>query len=145
MIGTIFNRATAIVFAVMFVINSAFATIVYSFGLTTGYNGKPSWSWESYGETLGNLFGDIPSLLAMIGGIVVFAAAAALAGWFAHRQNTVGAVIWFIIGGIGGGLLLRLVDWSSFGFGFGPVIAIVVFTLIEEIIILVLAHVLRRR
>lgn len=145
MIRTIFNRATLIIFGVMFVLNALFSTVIYSFGFTAGYEGETAWSWEQYGATLGSLFGDIPSLLALIGGLAVFIAALALAGWFAHRQNVTGSIVWFIIGGLGGGFILfRLVDWSSFGFGFGPVIALVVFTVIEELLILLLVNRLRR-
>lgn len=142
---TVMNRMTLAVFGVLFVVNILLATVVYSIGISTGYEGSPSWSWEQYGATLGGLFGDIPSLLALLGGLALFAGAAILAGWFARRQNVVGAVVWFLIGGFGGGyVLFQLVDWSSFGFGFGPVIALIVFTAVEEFLVLLLAHRLRR-
>jgi hypothetical protein len=136
MFRNLFDRMFWIFAAVLFVFNAIGSTVVYAFGLTFGYEGEPGLSWDQYVSALNGLFSDFVSLLALIGGIVLLLGAVALAGWFAHRRNVVGAIIWFLVGAIGGGwILFKVVDWSTFNVGFSPVVALIGFSLIEALAI----------
>jgi len=94
--------------------------------------------------TLGGLFGDIPSLIGLLVAVLVLC----LMAWGVRRLSMTGhhnwVVICFLLGLTLGGLILWVwVDWSSFGFGFGPFIILVVATAVEAILIQLLAN--RRR
>jgi hypothetical protein len=136
MFNHLINRTSLITFVVLFLLNALLSTVIYSIGLATGFEGEPSWSWEQYGATLGGLFGDIPSLLALIGGIALFI----FSFWVARKLSKSGhhnwLLVWYGIGIFGGGAIIYLwVDWSSFGFGFGPVLVLLAFTAVETLII----------
>jgi hypothetical protein len=132
MFAFLFNRYTALFFFILFVLNTAATTIIYSIGLTTGYEGQLSWGWDQYVQTLNGLFGNLNSLAALLGGLVALIIAFAVAGWLAHGRHVVAAMVWFGFGFVVGGFLLfRAVDWSGISFGFMPVLILIAFTAIE--------------
>lgn len=144
MFKNLFGRFTVALFVTLLIANVLLLTAVYSVGITTGYEGVPSWSWDSYTDTMGSLFGSFSSLVLLLIGVAFFAASVWIAVYLSKkgRHNWVG--VWYFIGLVGGGAILYLlVDWSSFGFGFIPVIALIVFTTIEALIGTVLANRLR--
>lgn len=135
MFKNLFGRAGIITFVVLFVLNAILATVLFSIGFTSGFEGETYWSWDQYGATLAGLFGDLGSLFALLGGITILAVSVWIAIMLSKTGHHNWVAIWFIIGLVGGGAVLyKLVDWSSFGFGFGPVIVLVVFTAIETLI-----------
>ena len=143
-IGVIMFRSFGITFGIAFVFNVIMSTVVYSIAHTDGYEGAPAFSWDQYMGTLGGLFGDIPSLIGLLVAVLVLC----LMAWGVRRLSMTGhhnwVVICFLLGLTLGGLILWVwVDWSSFGFGFGPFIILVVATAVEAILIQLLAN--RRR
>lgn len=132
-IKNLFNGTLVIVAGVFFFINVILATVVYSVGFNTGLNGEPTWDWGQYMTSLGSLFGDIPSLLGLIGLVVIAIAVLAVAHWLAKKGKAGWSVVWFIIGTFLGFWAYGQIDFTSFGFGFGPVIALVVISVVEAI------------
>ena len=134
-------RSLSITFAIAFIFNTVLATIVYSVAHTDGYEGAPAFNWDQYVGTLGGLFGDIPSLLAMIGAFTILV----IATWGVRRLSIKGHHNWvmacFLLGLTFGGLVLWVwVDWGNLGFGFGPFIVLIVATAIEALAIQLLAN-----
>ena len=134
-------RSYGITLATVFIFNVILSTVVYSIAFTDGYEGAPGLDWNQYVGTLGMLFGDIPSLLAMIGAFAILA----LMSWGVRQLSITGhhnlVVACFLAGLTFGGLVLWVwVDWSNLGFGFGPFIILVVATAIEALLIQLLAN-----
>ena len=141
MFKNLLNRFTGITFVILLIGNVLLSTVLYSVGITTGYEGEPSWSWDQYTETMEGLFGNLSSLFWLLVGIAFFVIMWRVATYFSKKGNHNAVGIWQLVGIVGGGAILYLlVDWSSFGFGFLPVIVLFVFTAIETLIFRVLAN-----
>lgn len=138
----LFNVTLAITAGVLFVLNAILATVVYSVGFNAGYNGEPSWDWGQYMSSLGSLFGDIPSLLGLIGLAAIVVVVSMMAHWLAKKGKAGWAVVWFVFGTFLGFFAYGLIDFTSLGLIFVPVIALVVISAFEAIICkVVLTHV----
>lgn len=141
MFRILFDRMFLVFFIVWLVISAVTVTIVNSMVQASAFEGEPAWSWDYYGESLGALFGDTVSLLALVGGLAIFAGALWVAGWLADHRRVGWSRVWYAIGMfVGGGLLFGVVDWSSFGFGWTPVLVLIAVSAVMALIFRVIAY-----
>ena len=122
-------------FGVELVFNLLLVITVFSFGLSSGFAGRPTFDWGQVGATIGALFGGTWSLLAFIGAIAIFGGTL----WFVHmlskKGHHFGVVVAFALGvTVGGFLVWKVVNWGEFGLGFAPILAILGFTALETLI-----------
>jgi hypothetical protein len=123
-------------FIVELVFNLLLIVFVFSFGVSTGFAaGQPTFGLDQVDTTFGALFGGTTSLLGLIGLLVVIGAILQLVRWLSKSGHHSWVLVVFILGVLAGGYLVwKVIDWSSFGIGFTPILVILGFTAIETIV-----------
>ncbi len=124
-------------FIVGLVFNIALIILVYTFGVSTGYEGEPSFSWDQLGNSMGFLFGGLPSLLGFIGGLAIFAVTLKLVDWLSKNGHHKWLLFAFIVGFVLGGIVLwPLISALGSVFGVLPFVGLIAFTALEAFITL---------
>lgn len=136
-------------FGVLIVAFLAFFVFVYSFGVSTGFEGQMSFSWDQLGATLGFLFGGVVPALAMIGGMAVVVALFWVVDWLHRTGRRKRLLLTFALGIIALGFAitpLTQVDWANIGFGILPFLVLVAFTaLVSGVIVVALSPIPSRK
>ncbi|MGH7218350.1 MAG: hypothetical protein ACREGE_02825 [Candidatus Microsaccharimonas sp.] len=125
-------------FGVLLLLNLIGFVLVYTIGLSTGFEGQLSFSSEQLSATLGFLFGGVGSFLGFIGALAIIGVAI----YYVHRLWKSGQHKWVLIIVAVAFLALGLafvpllqVNWHDIGFGFMPFLAFVLITALEAFII----------
>lgn len=124
-------RILATYFAAL-LFNIVMATFLFAYGLTSGFEGTNSFSMDNYWRTLGILFGDVPSLLAILA-IAVIAASAiygivALSRKGHHYLVGLCAVVAFVVGIL---VADRYINLDELGWGWVSLVGIALATAVE--------------
>lgn len=135
-------------FIAMLISNLLLIVFIYTLGVSTGYEGKFSFSWAQLSNSVTFLFGGFASLL----GFVLLLAVIAGALWAVHRLSARGHHKWVIVAVIAafllGGLLTPIIDWSGAGFGFVPLLVLLAWTALWALVAMILIptyHTLSRK
>lgn len=131
------TRVFVSTFIVGLVFNIALITLVYTFGVSTGYEGEPSFSWDQLGNSMGLLFGGIPSLLGFVGGLAIVIAILWLVSWLSENGHPNWVRVAFVSTFVLGGIIL----WPLFGtlgsvLGVFPFLGLIALSALEALIIM---------
>ncbi len=125
-------------FGIILLFNLIGIVLIYTIGLSTGYEGQLTFSGEQLGATLGFLFGGVVPFLALIGSLTIIAAAI----YFVHRLWKSGRHKWVLVIvavaflALGAALVpLLQINWLSIGFGILPFVTLAVITALESSLI----------
>lgn len=121
-------------FAVNFAFNALLVLFVFPFGVSTGYEGSPTFSWEQAEIGATYLFGGVVPLLVALFLLIVVVATLWLVRWLSVHQHGWWSIVIVVAAFITGGLLWSSIKPAELASGLWPFAFLVAFTLVESLV-----------